>query len=302
MSEAPSPSSDPLRAHYTRRDVARLFGLSVSRLSHWQRQGFIVPSAQVGRRYMYTFHDLIALRSVCELLERGLPIRHIRSAIASLRTSLPEALSPLQNLRICSEDGKHIVVEHDGQRFDPMSGQLLFDFSARTLRRDVLRVLHPEQPASEMRRKAYRYFLEGCRLDEDEAMYEHAIEAYERALRCDSAFTSAIVNLANLRWRNKHIEQARALYERVLSIDAHHPEALYNLGVLECEARCYKDAAKAFRQALEAAPAFAAAHFNLASVLDRLQHKDEAQQHWQRYLDLEPSGDWADKARQHVAT
>ena len=43
------------------------------------------------------------------------------------------------------------------------------------------------------------------------------------------------------------------------------------------------------------------ARYNLALVCEKLNACDEAREHWQTYLQLDPSSPWSDYARQRLA-
>ncbi|HEY8086693.1 MAG TPA: tetratricopeptide repeat protein, partial [Polyangiaceae bacterium] len=55
-----------------------------------------------------------------------------------------------------------------------------------------------------------------------------------------------------------------------------------------------------FERALEGDPRFADAHFNLAMAWEQVGERGRARPHWRKYLELEPSGTWADVAREHL--
>jgi tetratricopeptide (TPR) repeat protein len=55
------------------------------------------------------------------------------------------------------------------------------------------------------------------------------------------------------------------------------------------------------RLAVKILPHYADAHYNLALICEKLGLLGEARQHWQRYLELDPSSHWADIARQRLA-
>ena len=57
---------------------------------------------------------------------------------------------------------------------------------------------------------------------------------------------------------------------------------------------------ESFRRALASDPSFADAHFNLAMTLQELGQVDEARQHWEAYLKLDPESKWAEIARRHL--
>lgn len=290
---------DPVSDVYGVADVSRLFGLSISRLRYWERTGFLVPSAKVGRRRCYTFQDLIGIRTARGLLQQGLPLRSVRKSVDALRESLPKVVRPLSELRIVA-DGQSVVVRGDRAAFEPTTGQLVLDFEVRELRDDIVRMLGAEAGAPRDRRAAYEAYLEGCRLDEDETTLERAEAAYRRSIELDPTLANALTNLGNLRYRRGLIEEAESMYRKALAIDGDQPEAFYNIGFLLYERGELDAAVASFRQSIEADPSFADAHFNLAMVLEDMGNPGAARPHWDTYLELEPEGAWAEVARRHL--
>jgi tetratricopeptide (TPR) repeat protein len=176
----------------------------------------------------------------------------------------------------------------------------VLDFRVESLREDVVRVLRRSRPSPEKRQTAYEFYLEGCRLDEDETTFERAEEAYRNAVRLDPSLANAFTNLGNLRYRRGFPEEAEHLYVQALEVDSGQPEASYNLGFLAYERGEVEEAAERFARALDQDPAFADAHFNLAMALEELHRHSSARPHWESYLELEPSGPWAEIARRHL--
>jgi DNA-binding transcriptional MerR regulator len=296
---APARRKDPLADLYGRREVARLFGLSESRLAYWDRTGLLGPSGRSGRRRYYTFQDLIGIRAAKGLLDEGVPIRRVRRSVEALRSALPKVVRPLSELRVVADGSTVLVRDRDGA-FEPTTGQLVLDFRVDALRDDVVRVLHASQPDPQKRRSAYEHYLEGCRLDEDESTLDRAEEAYRSALQLDPSLANAITNLGNVRFRRGLVDEAVELYRQALRIDPAQPEAAYNLGFLAYERAEVDDAVRWFEQALEHDPSFADAHFNLAMAYQEMGRVPEARPHWQAYLRLEPKSPWADIARRHL--
>lgn len=291
-------SGDPLADLYTTAEVARLFDLKVSRLRGWARQEFLAPSVRRGRRRFYTFQDLIGVRVAKGLLDAGVPARDVKRSVAAIREALPKVIRPLAELRVVAE-GRAMVVRDEHGAFEPLTGQRVIDFRVDALRADVVERLRPA-PTDATRRNAYVAYLEGCRLDEDEATYVEAEAAYREALRLDPTFVSAMTNLGNLRYRLGDEAGAVTLYERALALDPEQPEAHYNLGFIEFEKGHLTIALPFFEKAVSLDPGFADAHFNLASVLDQLGRGADARRHWQIYLELEPDSAWAELARDRL--
>ncbi|MFK7989182.1 MAG: tetratricopeptide repeat protein [Sandaracinaceae bacterium] len=292
---------EPFGDLFRRAEVSRLFDIPEGRLEYWDRSEFLSPSGRVGRRRYYTFQDLIALRAARDLLAGGAPLPAVRRGLENLQKTLPHVTRPLTELRVTAEG--HSVVVHDAERaFDAATGQLQMDFQLRDLRDDVVRVLRPERIDPDRRQRAYEAYLEGCRLDEDEASYEAAEKQYQAAIELDPGLANALTNWGNLRFRQGDAEGAEALYHRALAIDEEQPEAYYNLGFLAYDHGQMADAVVLFDKAVAFDPGFADAHFNLAMALEECGRPSDAAPHWKTYLELDPDGPWSRIAREHLVS
>lgn len=292
--------AEPYGELFKAKEVARLFDVPLGRLRYWSRSGFLEPSGRVGRRRFYTFQDLIGIRAAKELLDRGVALPTVRRSLQNLQRTLPHVTRPLNELRVRSE-GQAVIVQDTDRAYDAETGQLRLDFEVRSIRDDVVRVLRPRAVDPEKRQRAYELYLEGCRLDEDDATFERAERCYRQAIELDPSLANALTNLGNLRFRQGDANGAARFYERALAIDAEQPEALYNLGFLAFERGDTKSAASLFERAIVHDPGFADAHFNLAMAYEELGRSRDARPHWRTYLDLDPSGSWAEIARKYLA-
>lgn len=290
---------DPTGDLYTIDEVAKLFTIRSSRLRYWERSGFLTRSGQAGRHRYYTFQDLIGLRAAKGLLDEGVALRSVRRSVEALRKSLPRVTRPLSTLRITAYGQSIVVKNDDGGAYDPTTGQLTLDFDVSDLREDVVRVLRPGD-GTERRTAAYMRYLQGCRLDEDEATFDAAEVEYRAAIALDPSLANALTNLGNLLFRRGDVATAEKLYSRALQIDAEQPEAFYNLGFLQYDRADIRGAIDNFRHALRGDPSFADAHFNLAMALEDVHEADAAKTHWQTYLTLDPDSPWAEIARRHL--
>jgi tetratricopeptide (TPR) repeat protein len=290
------PSREPLTDVFSGREVSKLLGLSEGRLRSLDRASIVSPTGQRNGKRAYTFQDLIALRVTHGLLASRVRIRDVAQAIGALKKTLPRVTKPLQELRIVS-DGRRVVVRASEGTFEPLTGQLVLDFEVTSLRDDVVRVLRPARATNGT---AYDCYTRASALDEDAATYDEAEALYAEAIRLDPHMAIAYTNLGNVRFRRGDEAGAISLYSRALDIDPHQPEAHYNVGYVALE---HGDAALAvlhFKKAISADARFADAHFNLAMALERVKDVDAARAHWKQYLTLEPSGTWAEIARQHL--
>jgi len=290
-------SAEPVTDVFSKREVAKLLGLTETRLRALDRAQIVSPTGERGGRRAYTFQDLIALRATL-LLAKDVKLRDVAKAIGALRRTLPRVTRPLQELRIVS-DGQRVVVRSQDGAFEPVTGQLVLDFEVNALREDVVRVLRPETAAARAR-TAYDLYAKASALDEDPSTYDEAERLYARALELDPHLAIAYTNLGNIRFRRGDDDAAEKHYLKALTIDERQPEAHYNLGYVMLERGDARRAVAYFETALSRDPRFADAHFNLAMALEQLGERSRARVHWKRYLEIEPDGTWAEIAREHI--
>jgi DNA-binding transcriptional MerR regulator len=300
--EAPRPAprapGRTMSATFSWREVGRLFGVSEGRLRYWDRSGFLSPSGHDGRSRCFTFQDIVCVRSALALLAGGVSVRRARKIVDALKGKLPLGPHPLGRLRVRG-DAREVVVVEDDREIEAASGQLLIDFSVKSIEDSVIAELPSHRRARE-NRTAFEWYLEGCRLDEDPATLAKAEEAYHRAIHLDPKLANAYTNLGNLRYRAGSPEDAKILYAKAIEVDEGQPEAHYNLGFLEFEEGNLGRARERFERAVALDPTFSDAHFNLAMTLYRLDVGGDAREHWSRYLALDPDGPWADIARKRL--
>ncbi len=315
---------------YSAADVARIFGLTDSRVRYWAQTGFINPSGKgPGGRPKYTFADLVTIRAAKELLDQGVPLQRVRKNLGALRQALPQMDQPLTRLRVQS-DGDDLVVSCDEGEFEPVSGQLVLNFELDAVEQQAAQILElkrsqePEPapvatPVGEIRTSAtgehgaaapgtaQGWFLRGCTLDNMESREDEALAAYEQALELDPGLAAAVTNMGNLHYRQGRCEEALVCYQRACAMDPIQPEAHYNLANLLEEEGALDEAIDEYRQVLRLAEGFRDAHFNLALALERVGGRNQAILHWERYLELsggqeldEEDAEWVGLAQQHL--
>lgn len=298
----PPPSNpkltEPVTDVFSPREVAKLLGLTAARLRSLDKAQIVSPSAMRNGRRAYTFQDLIALRATHDLLARRVRVKDVAQAIGALRRALPRVTRPLQELRIVS-DGRKVVVQAEDGTFEPVSGQMVLDFRVEGLRSDVVRLLRPDTPGARAR-SAYDLYMRASSLDEDPSTFAEAEGLYKKAIELDPQLAIAYTNLGNIRFRQGDEPGAETLYRKALELDERQPEAHYNLGYVMLERGFAARAVPYFEAAIKADPRFADAHFNLAMAYEACSDKARARVHWKKYLEIEPTGTWADIARDHL--
>jgi len=299
LEPVPEPTGkEPLSDVYTQTEVARLLRISRGRLRSLDRARIVSPTGRRRGRRAYSFSDLIALRAARDLLSNKVRLRDVARAIKRIREILPTVLRPLSELRIAS-DGKQVVVKTQEGSFEPITGQMVMDFDVRQLHDDVVRVLRPTA-GRDRARTAYELYLQASQLDEDPDTMDEAEALYRSAIRHDPWLAIVYTNLGNIRFRRGDEDQAERLYRCALEIERTQPEAQYNLGYMMLHRGEPARAIDYLRGAIESDPRFADAYFNLAMAYEQQGDSSSARSSWQQYLAIEPTGSWAEIARQHL--
>jgi Flp pilus assembly protein TadD len=276
---------------FTPEEVQRILGLTGKQLDQWERLRLVSPSNDGVNRY-YDFRDLIGLRTVKQLIEKGVPANRLQRAIDALREKLSKVQTPLAELRVIS-DGKDVIVERGGSRLEPVSGQFVLNFETRELDERV-RVI-AERTAGDWIATALKYEAESKPRAE-------IIAAYEQALSLDPQKTVALLNCGTLFYEQGNLEKAADYFRRAIAIDSESALAHFNLGSVLDELGETETARQHLRLAVRLRPDYPDPHYNLAFVCEKLGATTEAREHWHAYLKLDPVGPWAAYARQRLAT
>ncbi len=276
---------------YSRAEVRRQFALSERSLRGWERESLLPPADS------YSFSDLIAIRTIVELRGKGFRSRQISEAVDSLRRKLEGVKQPLSELRILS-NGKKIAVRVAGQRFEALTGQILFDFDASELA--AVKTLAPRQRTANPMRESEHWFQTGLDLEESGAPINEVIEAYKKVVELNPHAAGALVNLGTIFYRDRRFAEAEKYYKDAVTADPSYPLAQFNLGNLYDEQGRLNEAFDHYRRALALNPQYADAHFNLALLCERTGDALKAVHHWKRYLKLDHSGAWAEIAQRQL--
>jgi len=286
---------------YSLADTARILHISSARLRYWEQTELVARSAVAGDQPAFGFRDLVCIRPILALLEKGIPLRRIRRSVDRLRESVPELDQPLGGLRVWLEGSSRVVVRHQGALLEP-DGQLVLDFDLAPPSEDDVAPLPLSAPPGQADfAAALEWFERGCQLDSSPETLEEAIHAYTHALRSDPGFADAHCNLGTVYYNRGERDRARACYEAALRHESEHVEANFNLGNLLEEDGQREAALSHYKVATRTDPLFPDAQLNLALLYEKFALRGKAKEHWRRYLQLVPKGSWADIARQHLA-
>lgn len=103
----PQPGSD---GGYKGAIAAKAAGITYRQLDYWARTGLVEPSVQnatgSGSQRLYNFQDILVLKLVKRLLDTGISLQQIRTAIEQLRE---EGISDLAEVTLMS-DGQSVYL------------------------------------------------------------------------------------------------------------------------------------------------------------------------------------------------
>ncbi|MCI0421714.1 MAG: tetratricopeptide repeat protein [Acidobacteria bacterium] len=277
----------PVPKTYPAAEVCKRLKLSPEALQRWEQFGLIRSLDG-----LYDFQDLVSLRTIAELIERGVRPETIAKSLQSLASILPAMERPLAQLKIVAQNPKAVHVDLGAFLMTP-HGQLLFNFEELPRRKGAIVPLREATSEAE-------WFEYGQAFEEDEN-YGEAVEAYRRAISRAPHFPAAWFNLGNALRLLGQADMAAEAYREASTQDAGMAAAWYNLADVQEEQGKIWEAVSSLQSALQACASYADAHFNLALCYEKLEQRREAKRHWEAYLRLDASSQWAKIARSHLA-
>jgi tetratricopeptide (TPR) repeat protein len=284
-------------AGYTTGEIAALLQVSAARVRALVRAGFLTPARGAHRQLLFTFQDVVLLRTAQGLSEAKVPAQRIRLALQRLREELPVGRS-LASVRIATLGTRLVVSDRDGP-WEPDSGQRVLDFEVAPLAASAAPFARRSAESARAREAdfdAEAWFA--LAVDLEAVAADEARDAYRRALELDPTHADSHINLGRLLHEAGNVNAALEHYRKASTLRTDDAIAHFNLGVALDDLGRLDAAAVAYRAALEADPALADAHFNLAGIFERLGKKAAAIRSWKSYRSLGPSSLAVDRRRQ----
>jgi hypothetical protein len=281
---------------YSVGDVERLVHLPRNEIRSLVEAGIVSPAIGPDDDWLFSFQDLIVLRSAQALAAAKVPRKRLSRSVQEIRRRLPDSM-PLSGVSISAE-AEGVVVREGDRRWQAESGQYLLGFSndpAGPTTPDGKTT--PAEASSGLAEKrgaappagAEEWFERGVGLEAQNA--EAAIEAYEKALSADPGHLKARINLGCLLHETGRLEKAESVYRAVTRAKGADPVLLYDLGVLLEDMGRKREALDAYEAALRDDPHFADCHYNLALLCRSLGKPREAIQHMAAYRRLTATAD-----------
>jgi tetratricopeptide (TPR) repeat protein len=265
--------------HYGVRDVEKLLHLPRSTIRALIDAGFVAPARGPRNAWLFSFRDLVVLRTAQALASAQVPRKRITRSLKQLRRHLPESM-PLSGLSICAVADR-VVVKQGGSRWQAESGQYLLAFEGDPADGSLSVI---ERGHGKPTHDAQDWLERGLELEREDPAA--AIAAYERAIAADPGLLDAHVNLGALLHEAGRYRKAERVYRDALESHGPDPVLLYNLGVLLEDTGRKLEAMEAYESALRADADLADCHYNLALLCEALGRPKDAIRHMAHYRKL----------------
>lgn len=268
---------------FTLDELAKIARVSVARLRTWQRRSLL--TRERGPRSLFGFRALARARLLARLDAEGFSPAGIERALRSARLLVADDNLALAGLVHAGFGRLHAIRLADGS-LQQLGGQRIFNFAPVV---NCSAVVDMRAPAE--------WFELGVKA-ENEQRLEDAIRIYRLALpECGAP---AWFNLGNCHADLGNTSLAIEAFMRAVDCDSHYAAAWNNLGIAFGVLRRHSEAQVALERALEIVPHYADAHYNLADTLAVTGDIDGARKHWRSYLSFDPNSRWAEHVRQRL--
>jgi tetratricopeptide (TPR) repeat protein len=263
------------------RDVQRMLGVSRTVITQLVSGGFVRPAHGHGRETLFSFRDVVMLRTAHSLRKAGIPPRKIVRALENLRaTWSPD--KDLTAIRITAVGSDVAVLGRDGP-WDAHTGQLLLDFEPTTV------CGGPGKISGIQKRRAPDEFADAA-AREAEGDADGAEAGYRRAIESDRTYLDAYLNLGCLLSECGRYDDAIEVWRNALLENPDHHLLHFNLGVALEDSGRLEQALISYRRSIELKHDFADAHFNAARIHEELGQQTQAIRHYTTYRTLDREG------------
>ena len=266
---------------YSVRQVSDMLDLSPRQIRALVADGALTPTIGARGKFLFSFQDLVVLRSVAQLIRSGVALHKVRAAVTSLLDQLPDDAS----LTVASLDasGKSVVVSVDTTTWDPVTRQMVLDLDTGATT-DRIATVADVSPSAAHERTAAEWYVFADEIESSDPLA--AEDAYRRSIQIDDTFADAHLNLGRLLHAAGNVRDALDEYRVARMIDGEDAVTHYNIGVASQDLGDFEDAVAAYEQAIELAPRFADARYNLSTLYEELGDTALAVQHLHAYRDL----------------
>jgi tetratricopeptide (TPR) repeat protein len=243
--------------------------------------GALTPTIGARGKFLFSFQDLVVLRSVAELIRSGVALHKVRAAVTSLLDQLPD--DALLTGASLDASGESVVVSVDTTTWDPVTRQMVLDLDVEATTERIASVVDVS-PSAAHERTATEWYVFADEIESSDPLA--AEDAYRRSIQIDDTFADAHLNLGRLLHAAGKVREALDEYRVARMIDGEDAVTHYNIGVASQDLGDFADAVEAYERAIELAPRFADARYNLSTLYEELDDTALAVQHLHAYRNL----------------
>jgi tetratricopeptide (TPR) repeat protein len=276
---------------YSRAELLRILRLTARQLAAWEKAELVAAAES------YSFFDLIQIKKIRDLCARKVRPAVIRRSLDAMQKQVAGMENPLLEAGAFST-GHRIAFRHEGRLVEPIAGQFMFDFSPRD--KVVTSTMSPLVKPGPVPADVAGLFAQGIALEEDPNTQTQAIAAYQRVLELDPEHAAAHINLGTLHYNRQDYALSEKHYRAAIAVDARYALAYFDLGNVLDETGRVAEAIQAYNTALQLAPTYGDAHYNVALAYEKIREPRKALKHWRAYVKLDTSGPWAVHARNQI--
>ncbi len=245
----------------------------------------------------YSFAEMLEIKKVRDLCAMSVRPAVIRQSLDAMRKQAAGVENPLLEAGTWSTRHR-VAFRHDGKLLEPIAGQFLMDFTERE--KVVTSTPVPRSEPTPRETEAAAWFAQGISLEEEPRTQAEAIAAYQKVLEIEPNHAAAHINLGTLFYNRQEFALAEKHSRRAIESDSRYALAYFDLGNVLDETGRVQEAIQTYKTALQLAPTYADAHYNLALAYEKLREPRKALKHWQAYVKLDTSGPWSVHARSQI--
>ena len=262
------------------KEVATLLGISEPRVRRFVHAGFLSPSRTSRGAFVFTFRDLVLMRTAKGLVQERVSARRMQAVLRKLRKQLPED-KHLAGVRVFV-DGKDVVVQDADAIWNPESGQSLFDFDVGALEAEVQKLRPKPRLAKSVPIGADGWHRRGVEASDP----AEAIAAFRHAIACDPEHFEALLSWGAASRSQSDLEAACTLFSRAKALRPEDPIPSFELARTHQLIGDVASAVDGFRAAIEIEPLYRDAYLYLARLYEQTGETQLALRMWSDWRKL----------------
>ena len=267
-----------------------------------------MPVREVHRLPYFDFQEVASARRIARFIADGVSPQAVETKLSRLAELFPDLQRPLSQLSVIVE-GKELLLRKGEGLIEP-GGQMRINFEIAneadlavphlSLHNPVLAMPSTiALPGVDQLATPGEFIALATEL-EDNLEIDKAIEVYRAMCLAFGPSSDVCFRIAELLYQQHDLPAARERYYLAIELDDAFVEARASLGCVLTELGQFELALSAFTGALLHHADYPDVHFHLARLLDEMARPQDAESHWQKFLELAPKSPWAEEARQRL--